>query len=310
MAMRNFICALAFALAIPAIAAAAEHPDWAFPVADRNLAKPKDDGQPKHAPGSTKSYTRAQIDDGFNPPDWYPDEHPPMPQVVAHGNGTTVRACALCHLPTGAGHDESANLAGLPLAYLFRTMHDYKTGARKGSDSMTAIAKAITEEEQLAALKYFAELPPKPWIRVVETDTVPRTYVPNKRLPHPDGGMEPIGNRIIEIPEDTERVLNRDPHSGFIAYVPKGSIARGEVLVTTGGGKTTPCGACHGATYQGNGDVPGISGRQATYVVRQLFMIQNGERGGNSTVTMKPVAEKLDLDDMLAIAAYLSSRAP
>jgi cytochrome c553 len=61
---------------------------------------------------------------------------------------------------------------------------------------------------------------------------------------------------------------------------------------------------------QGNGDVPGISGRQATYIVRQLFTIQNGERGGNSTVTMKPVVEKLDVDDMLAIAAYVSSREP
>jgi cytochrome c553 len=221
-----------------------------------------------------------------------------------------VRACALCHLPTGTGHDESANIAGLPLAYVFRTMHDYKTGARKGPDSMMGIAKAITDDELRAATNYFAELPRKPWIRVVETDTVPRTYNPSKLIPHPDGGTEPIGNRIIEIPEDTERVFNRDPHSGFVAYVPKGSIARGEALVATGSGKTTPCAACHGATLQGNGDVPGISGRQATYIVRQLFTIQNGERGGNSTVTMKPVVEKLDVDDMLAIAAYVSSREP
>jgi cytochrome c553 len=77
-----------------------------------------------------------------------------------------------------------------------------------------------------------------------------------------------------------------------------------------GGGKTIPCGSCHGATLKGAGDVPGISGRQATYVVRQLNDIQSGERAGPSAELMKAVVAKLDLDDMLAIAAYVSSREP
>ncbi len=38
-----------------------------------------------HAPDSTKSYTQDQIDDIANPPDRFPDEHAPMPQVVQHG---------------------------------------------------------------------------------------------------------------------------------------------------------------------------------------------------------------------------------
>src|SRR6202042_3267534 len=116
-------------------------------------------------------------------------------------------------------------------------MVDYKSGARKGSGSMTAIAKAISEEDVHAAADYFTSLKPRPWIRVVETDTVPKTYIGqgNKRLAHPDGGTEPIGSRIIEIPEDENIVLNRDPRSGFVAYVPKGSLAKGETLVTTGG---------------------------------------------------------------------------
>jgi len=39
---------------------------------------------------------------------------------------------------------------------------------------------------------------------VIEADTVPKTFI-NKtrmRLPIPGGGAEPIGNRIIELPED------------------------------------------------------------------------------------------------------------
>jgi cytochrome c553 len=313
--MRNLLWMLLIGLApiaVPILTFAAERPDWAFPVTDKVQPPLPPDEQPHTVPGSDQSYTRKQIDDLFNPPDWYPDLHPPMPQIVAHGEGTAVRACGACHLPTGTGHDESAYIAALPAGYFVRQMVDYKSGARKGSGSMTAIAKAISEEGVHAAADYFASLKPRPWIRVVETDTVPKTYVGpgNKRLRLPGGETEPIGNRIIEIPEDEEVVLNRDPRSGFIAMVPKGSIAKGQTLVTTGADKTVPCAICHGPTLKGLGDVPPIAGRQANYVVRQLFSIQDGTRGGISSALMQQVVERLTADDMLAIAAYTASRQP
>jgi cytochrome c553 len=313
--MRNLLWVLLIGLApiaAPILALAAERPDWAFPVTDKVPPPLPPDDAPHTVPGSDKSYTRKQIDDLFNPPDWYPDLHPPMPQIVAHGEGTTVRACGSCHLPTGTGHDESAYIAALPAGYFVRQMVDYKNGTRKGSGSMTAIAKAISEEDVHAAADYFASLKPRPWIRVVETDTVPKTYVGqgNKRLRLPGGATEPIGNRIIEIPEDEQAVLNRDPSSGFVAMVPKGSIAKGQVLVTTGADKTVPCAICHGPTLKGLGDVPPIAGRQANYVVRQLFGIQDGSRGGVSSALMQQVVERLTLDDMLAIAAYTAARQP
>jgi len=296
----------------PILAGAAERPDWAFPVTDKVQPPLPPDEQPHTVPGSDKSYTRKQIDDLFNPPDWYPDLHPPMPQIVAHGEGAAVRACASCHLPTGTGHDESAYIAALPVGYFVHEMVDYKSGARKGSGSMTAIAQAISEADVHAAADYFASLKPRPWIRVVETDTVPKTYVGpgNKRLRLPGGETEPIGNRIIEIPEDEAVVLNRDPLSGFVAFVPKGSIAKGQAIVATGADKTVPCGICHGPTLKGLGEVPPIAGRQANYVVRQLFSIQDGSRGGVSSALMQQVVERLTLDDMLAIAAYTASRQP
>jgi cytochrome c553 len=291
----------------------AQRPDWAFPTTDK--VQPQtvpDDGRPKTAPGSDKTYTRKQIDDLFNPPDWYPDIHPPMPQVVAHGDPPNVRACAACHLPTGTGHDESAYVAALPVRYTIEQMADYKSGARKGSGSMTTIAQHITDDETRAAAEYFASLKPRKWIRVVETDVVPKTYVGpgNKRLRLPSGGTEPIGQRIIEIPENEDVVLNRDPRLGFVAFMPRGSIAKGEALATTGGGKTVACSLCHGATLQGLGNVPPIAGRQATYIVRQLYMIQDGSRSGPSVALMQQVVQKLSVDDMLALAAYTASRAP
>jgi len=311
--MKRLLCILVLA-SVPALATAAEKPDWAFPVTDKAQPPVKVDGRTRTAPGSTLALTRAQVDDMFNAPDWFPDMHPPMPQIVAHGNKeTTVRACGVCHLPTGTGHDESAYVAGLPAAYFIRQMADYKSGDRKGAGTMVAMAKVITDEEVRAAAEYFASVKPRPWIRVVETDTVPKTYIGpgNKRLAHPDGGNEPLGNRIIEITEDEEIVLYRDPRSGFVAYVPTGSIAKGEALVTTGGGgKTIPCAICHGQTLNGLGEVPGIAGRHPNYIVRQLWSMQNGERVGVSAALMKAVVEKLSVDDMLAIAAFVASHAP
>ena len=292
-------------------ALAADRPDWAFPVTDKAPpATLPDDGKPKSAPGSDRSYTRAQIEDLYNPPDWYPGIHPAMPAVVAHGEAPNVRACAACHLPTGTGHTESANVAGMPAAYLLQQMEDYKTGARKGSGSMLAIAKAISDAGNKASAAYFASLKPRVWIRVVEAETVPKTYIAggNKRVIHPDHVFEPLGARIIELAEDENRLLNRDPGSGFVAFVPKGSVDKGRALVQAGGPQA--CASCHGENNRGTKDLPGLAGRTPTYLVRQLFMIQNGERAGANVEPMKAIVAKLTTEDMLNMAAYFGSLEP
>jgi cytochrome c553 len=313
--MRKLIGVLALAAA-PALAVAAEKPDWAFSVTEKVQPPPRFEADRVRPvpPGSTLSITRAKADDMYDIPNWYPNMYPPMPKIVQYGNkDTQVRACGSCHLPTGTGHDESAYMAGLPASYFIRQMADWKSGDRKYSATMVAMAKIITDSEIREAADYFASLKPQPWIRVVETDTVPRSYISpgNKRLVHPDGGTEPLGNRIIEVPEDEEVVVYRDPTSGFVAYVPKGSIAKGKELAITGnGGKTIACGICHGRTLQGLGELPAIAGRHPNYIVRQLWNMQNSERVGTSAALMQQVVEKLTNDDMLAIAAYVASLAP
>jgi cytochrome c553 len=302
-------------VALPAIALTAQRPDWAFPnvPAEQNVPVEPDDGLPKHAPGSKLAFTQAQIDDRFNPPDWFPDEHPPMPRIVAHGNGTTVRACMGCHLATGHGHPENSRLPGTAASYLARQLADFRSGARSGAGTtlMVAIAKGLTEDEIKSSTEYFASLPVFRWTRVVETETVPKTYFKGtRRLQRPDGGTEPIGRRIIEVPEDVERVEHRDPHAGFVSYVPAGSVARGEALVSTGAGKTIPCAICHGAGLKGLGEVPNIAGRSPGNIARQIYYFQTGERGGTSAALMKAVVEKLDAEDVIAISAYVASLAP
>jgi len=311
--MKRVFCVLVLLL-VSSAANADDKPAWAFPVIDKIQPPSKDDPNKVHtAPGSALRLTRAQIDDMFNVPNWFSDMYPPMPKIVQYGNrDTKVRACGSCHLPTGTGHDESAYMAALPVNYVIRQMADWKSGDRKYGGTMIAMAKVITDAEIKEAAQYFASLKPRPWIRVVETDIVPKTYVGpgNKRLVHPDGGTEPIANRIIEVPEDEEIVLNRDPRSGFVAYVPTGSIATGKRLATTGGGKTVSCGICHGQTLQGLGDVPGIAGRHPNYIVRQMWNMKNGDHVGSSVALMKQVVENLSIDEMLVLAAYSASLTP
>jgi cytochrome c553 len=308
-------------IAVGGTALAEDLPDWAFsnnPPSPKPAAPPVDDGAIKHLPGSTVGMTSAQVRDAFNVPDWHPDNHPAAPDIVLHGRKPAVIACGYCHLPNGLGRPENAGLAGLPAAYIAQQLADFRSGARASSDPklvppalMDAVAKAATDDEVKAAAAYFSSLEPKPWIRVVEAATVPKTHIAGYMLvPDADGGSEPIGQRIVETPENLTRTELRDSGSGFVAYVPPGSIARGERLVTAGGGKTTPCGVCHGADLKGVGPVPQLAGRSPSYLVRQLYDFRNGARAGAWSPLMQGVVRDLTPADIVDIVAYTASRRP
>lgn len=146
---------------------------------------------------------------------------------------------------------------------------------------------------------------------MVEAANVFKTYIGagNKRLIHPDRVMEPLGQRIIEIPENETRVLNRDPGSGFVAYVPIGAIEAGRVLAESNDKKAS-CASCHGEGLKGTAEVPALTGKTATYLVRQLFMIQSGECNGAHVEPMKAVVAGMSVNDMLNLAAYSASLIP
>jgi cytochrome c553 len=293
-------------------------PAWAYPWAPDYKAPP-DDGVPRHVPDSTASFTVTQERDLFFVPDWHPEDHPAMPGIVAHGRRPDVRACGSCHRAEGTGGPENASLAALPAAYIVQQIEDYKSGARKfagpqrsASLLMTAIAKACTQEEAEAAAAYFSSLKPKANIKVVETDTVPVTEIARLfYMVSKNGGSEPIGQRIVEVPADAEQFEHRDTRSQFIAYVPKGSIARGQALATGGGASVAaPCIACHGADLRGIASVPRLAGRSPSYLVRQLYDFQQHARGGSAGTLMWPVVENLSHDDMISLAAYIASLEP
>lgn len=284
---------------------------WAFP--DRVEKEFPEDPAPKRAPGSTKTYTQAQIDDLLNPPDWYPDQHPAAPPTVVKGNGGAM-ACGACHLMSGLGHPESSDLTGLSVPYMVQQMIDFKSGVRKDPTGkrMNGIAAAVTDAQVLEAAEYFAKLPRKTFQKVVETNTVQKSYLANGRMRFldPAGGMEPIAGRIITVPEDPARARLRDPNSGFISYVPVGSIARGKELVETGGGRTMACGLCHGIDLKGQGANPRLAGMHPVYTYRQLAWFKDGTRKGIDASFMAAPVARLTSDEMVAISAYLATLEP
>jgi cytochrome c553 len=284
---------------------------WAYPVPDKE--QPAPDTKTLHQlPGSALSLTAPQIDDLLNPPDWFPNEHAKAPQIVVHGTAPNALACGSCHLMNGQGHPESAQLAGLSANYIVRQMEYFKSGVRKEPARMNVIARQVTDEDVRQAAEYFSELKPIVWTKVVEADTAPKSRVlrSRMRLPAVGGGMEPLGNRIITMPNDAERIEERDPHTGFTVYVPKGSVKKGEALVKNAGGKTVQCAICHGKDLHGIGDVPRIAGLHPIYIVRQLYNFKNGGANGGLDQLMKQVVENLNDDDILDLAAYVSSVAP
>jgi cytochrome c553 len=334
MAMHRFVVVLMLGLVgvtAGVLAAAGGMPLWAYgyaappppagtpaPAPAATPARPAAPEVARTIPGSTGSFTRSQIYNRYGPADWFPSAHPPMPEIVAKGReAASIFACSLCHLAHGRGRPENAPVSALPVSYFIQTMMDFKNDNRKSSDArkrnanlMVEFAKAMTDAEVRAAAEYFGSIAWTPWVKVKETKTVPKTHIDNGLfVPNEGTETEPIGKRIVEVPENKDASENlRDPRSGFIAYVPTGSLKKGESLVTTGGGgKTVACAICHGPDLKGLGPVPGIAGRSPSYLIRQIYDMQVDSRKGEWTPLMKPVVEKLNEDDLIAIGAYVAS---
>lgn len=293
---------------------------------------PAEQTKPRRVEGSAATYSLQDVRDHSNVIDWFPGDHPPMTPVLRNGPAKLRPnfGCAACHLPNGRGRPENAPVAGQPIAYFVRQLQDFRDGHRTSAEPrksnaivMAKLAAAMTDDEMREAAGYYAAITWTPWVRVVETELVPKTRISNNLfLPLEEKRTEPIGARIIEVPENEEQSeLLRNPHAGFIAYVPPGSIEKGRALATiplpAGADpkappatlKTIACATCHGPDLMGLNDVPGIAGRSPSYLARQMYDLQVGARKGPMAALMQPVVANLSNDDIIAVVAYVASLA-
>ncbi|MGH2400063.1 MAG: c-type cytochrome, partial [bacterium] len=227
-----------------------------------------------------------------------------------------VRQCSLCHLPDGSGRPENAPVSSLHPVYFMQQMQDFRNGLRRSADprkantnTMIGFAKVTTPEEDRAAAEFFAAQPYPRRLKVVESRTAPKVRLQggmHMAIPAAEGGgMEPIGDHIVEVPDDNLRSESRDTRMGWTAYVPPGTLNRGKQLATR-----QQCGVCHGPNLEGNGPIPALAGRSPSYTMRQLFDMKTGTRRGPWSEVMKPIVNQLSVQDMMALSAYAGSIAP
>lgn len=297
---------LAIGLLMPAAIAHAGSLDWAWPGAGDD--GPAIAGNTVHRlPGSPHRYTAAAIADLDHAPDWYPREHPRAPRVVLdHAGG----ACGYCHLVTGAGRSENAQLRGQPVEYIEEQVKAFASGARRSAGAedptsyMIAAAQAVSAADLRAAARYFAALEPVRHAHVIEAVTIPRAVAKAYLYQFDPRAREALGQRIIEGPVRFEQHSLRDPHEATVAYVPVGAIARGAALANHGSDTVTACVTCHTRAFVG------IAGDSPTYLVRQLAGFRSHARNDPGAAPMQAVAAGLSDNQIIDLAAYIGSRPP
>lgn len=293
-------------------------PRWAYAGVsnDIKLPVPSNDSS-RQVPGSKLVLPYSRVSDPFNTPDWHPKDHPEMPPIVAVGRKPDIFACGFCHRSNGTGGPENASIDGLSAAYIKQQIANFTNGKRRNPvpsrvpvEFMISLSHSLTTEEIDAAANYFSSLRPIANIRVIESETVPLTFEKGWHLAVlDDQKFEPIEERIIEVPADLNRFMNRDSRVEFVAYVPVGSIDKGKHLSTSVAGGPS-CVSCHGEGLNGMGDIPRLAGRSPSYLVRQLHDFQTGFRLDSTNGMMELVSQKLSSSDIIALAAYIASLEP
>jgi cytochrome c553 len=307
----------------PHAAAAFEIPAWTFPVlgtAKAPSATGSDTGAVATVPTSRAKFTVGRTRDRFDVADWNPSTHRAAPPIVMHGRKPAVMACGFCHLADGRGRPENAKVAGLPVEYIVQQVKDMRTRARHSASPVTvpsavameAIADSVTDAEVVEAARYFAKVRARRASRVVETDSVPH-FMPLNGLSTllADGGREPLDGRLVEVAVDLRRHELHDPMAEYVAYVARGSLARGRALAAGDPRHAVKgCESCHGVGLHGVALVPPIAGRSPSYLLRQLIAFRTGARNAATSAPMREVTATMSIEDMIAAAAYAGARAP
>ncbi len=127
----------------------------------------------------------------------------------------------------------------------------------------------------------------------------------------PSGMMEPVAQRL----SDDEISALAKYFAGLPASASEtksgGDVERGRIIAERGipGRKVASCLDCHGAGAEP--EYPWLGGQPVWYLVQQLELFADGERGGSDTAhLMDATAPRLQPEEMRDVAAYFESLGP
>jgi cytochrome c553 len=247
-----------------------------------------------------------QVHDRSMAINWFPRDQPPPPPVIVKASAPGGFACGYCHMVNGVGHPQNSAIAGLPEAYVVAQFAAFRDGARKAAmpgyvpnASMTRVAREASDADIAETARYYSQLRYKSLIRVRESATAPPVKPVGLVLERQPGPPEPIAGRIVELMDQPMDSILHNPRGRVTAFVPPGSIARGRRI-----GADMACMTCHRQQLAGWGP-----GRSPSYIVRQLLAFRNRTRNDAGAAPMHAVADQLDLDQMVAVAAWLGDGA-
>jgi cytochrome c553 len=294
--MQQLMIAAAVAIAPPA---------WLYPQNMAAVNEPATDTLVS-VPGSQVKLRERDVHNRQLAANWFPQDQPPPPAAVLRSSVAGVFACGYCHMPNGVGHPQNISIAGLPEAYVIAQFAAFRAGQRKAAQpgyipnsSMTRMAGQASDADIAETARYFSRLPYRGLIRVKEVHHAPKVAATGLFWTRVPGPPEPIAGRIVELMDKPEDSILHNPRGRSTAYVPSGSIARGRKI-----GAELACMACHKQEMAGWGP-----GRSPSYIVRQLLAFRNRARNDPGSAPMHAIADQLDLDQMVAVAAWMAAGA-
>ena len=125
-------------------------------------------------------------------------------------------------------------------------------------------------------------------------------------------GTEDLDDRLLEVTNELVRHERRDDRLEYTAYVPPGSIDTRQAPGRHWRWRqdADPAPPAISANLKGTDKIPPIAGRSPTYLLRQMLAFRNGTRANEAAQQMTPVVEKLTLNEMIDVVAYLGSLYP
>jgi cytochrome c553 len=305
----TFAAGLALLFALGTSATAQGPGEWAFPGggAANSTSEPLVSDEVR-LPGSPVVFHQSAFHGMAQAIDWFPDAHPPAPEVVLHATGDGGYPCGYCHLADGRGRPENARLQGLPIDYIVEQVEAFASGARRAAlpdymptRYMIEVAHAIKPADIEAAAVYFSQFEPQSHTQIIEAATIPAAASWRFVYRFDRSRQEALGQRIVEGPVDGEAFELRDPETRYIAYVPQGAIARGRAIAEQGASGGPACVSCHGPA------LIGIAGASPTFLARQLMGFRSKARNDPGAVPMQEVAGQLTDAQIIDVAAFVAS---